>query len=157
MPDPSLVILASDVRAKTLRILGDVTELRSRFAPSGLHNTILWHAGHVLVVVEHLAVAPATAQPAVLPPGWFEKFSWNSRPQTIADWPTLAEVKVRLADQSERLIRLLQDLTDEQLSAATIDPNLAPTLRGSIIHALHDEACHQGEIWLLQKLQASGC
>jgi len=30
------------------------------------------------------------------------------------------------------------------------------TVRYAILHALHDEACHSGEMHLLRKLQAAG-
>ena len=33
-----------------------------------------------------------------------------------------------------------------------VDPQRNRTLRYSILHGLHDEAGHQGEIWLLRKL-----
>jgi len=153
MPDESLIVLATDVRGKTLRILNDVTERQALFAPPGLHNTILWHAGHALIVVEHLGVSPATGKPPVYPHDWFDKFSWNSQPATVKQWPTLAEVKSKLIDQSERLTAALRPLTERQLSQTIGEPGNPRNLRGSIIHGLHDEAGHQGEMWLLKKLQ----
>ena len=153
MPDETLLLLAREVRAKTLRLLEDVTEAQARFAPPGLHNTILWHAGHSLIVVEHLGVSPATGKPPVYPHDWFDKFSWNSQPATVTQWPTLAEVKSELIVQSERLVAAIRPLTERQLSQAIGEPGNSRDLRGSIIHGLHDEAGHQGEMWLLKKLQ----
>jgi hypothetical protein len=46
----------------------------ARFGAPRLNNPILWHAGHALVVVEHLAIVPATGRPAALPEGWDAKF-----------------------------------------------------------------------------------
>ena len=34
-----------------------------------------------------------------------------------------------------------------------IDPARNRTVRYNILHGLHDEANHQGEMWLLHKLQ----
>jgi hypothetical protein len=155
MPDEALLFLAKDVRGKTLRILDDVTEQQARFAPPGLHNTILWHAGHALVVNEHLGLSPATGKPPVYPEGWFDKFSWKSEPAKVKDWPTLADVKAKLIEQGERLTAAINSLSDAQLTKVSGDPAKGRNLRWSILHGLHDEAGHQGEMWLLKKLQKS--
>jgi hypothetical protein len=156
MSDETLVLLAKDVRGKTLRILQDVTEEQARFAPPGLHNTILWHAGHSLTVVEALSLAPALGRTPAYPAGWFDKFSWISQPATVKEWPTLAEVKAKLVEQAEPLVSAISALSPAQLSQLTGDPSKGRTLRWSILHGLHDEAGHQGEIWLLKKLQTKG-
>jgi hypothetical protein len=156
MPDESLLLIAKEVRGKTLRILENVTESQALFAPPGLQNTILWHAGHSLVVVEHLGVSAATGQPPVYPQDWFDKFSWDSKPASVKQWPALADVKAKLIDQAERLAVAIQRLTAEQLSRAVGDPANSRNVRWSIIHGLHDEADHQGEMLLLKKLQAKG-
>ncbi len=153
MPDESLLLLAREIRGKTLRILDNVTDDQALFAPPGLHNTILWHAGHSLIVVEHLSVAPATGNPPIYPQDWFDKFSWTSQPAAVKQWPALAEVKAKLIDQAERLTTAIGHLTEQQLSQPVGDPAKMRTLRWSILHGLHDEADHQGEMWLLKKLQ----
>jgi hypothetical protein len=153
MPDETLLLLTNDVRGKTLRLLDGVSDDMSRFAPPGLNNTILWHAGHALVVVEHLALMSATGKPAAYPPGWFDTFSWKSAPATVKTWPALSEVVSALRDQLERLKSTINGLSDQQLAAIpAVDPPRNRTLRYSIMHGLHDEAGHQGEIWLLRKL-----
>ena len=154
MPDQTLLILLNDVRGKTLRILDQVTEEQARFAPPGLQNSILWHAGHSYVVVEHLGVSRATGKPPVYPDGWFDKFSWQSKPATVKEWPTLAEVKEGLVEQQKRLAAAIQNLTEDQLADTRGDPKSRP-LRWAILHGLHDEADHQGEMWLLKKLQTA--
>jgi hypothetical protein len=70
----------------------------------------------------------------------------------VTTWPTLAEMKAQLVDQRERLLALL-----EKTDAATFDRVIdakGRTLRYSVLHGLHDEAGHQGEIWLIRKLLA---
>jgi DinB family protein len=156
MRDQSLLILIKDIRGKTLRILDNVTEDQARFAPPGLQNTILWHAGHALVVVEHLAASPASGKPPAYPEDWFEKFNWKSQPATVKQWPTLADVKTKLIDQRDRLLAAVEKLTEQQLSQAPNAADPSRILRWSIIHGLHDEANHQGEMWLLKKLQTAG-
>jgi len=152
MADETLVLLLTEVRGKTLRLLNGVDAKQAIFAPPGLQNTILWHAGHALVVVEHLAVAPATGEAPSYPAGWYDMFSWASRPGLVKNWPALAEVVAALIAQRDRLLVALRGLSEERLSASVGDGPQARTVRGSILHGLHDEANHQGEIWLLRKL-----
>jgi len=156
MADETLLLLVKDVRGKTLRILEDVSEPQAKFTPPGLNNSILWHAGHALVVVEHLGVTPAKAKPTAYPTDWFDKFSWKSEPANVKQWPTLAEVKTKLIQQGENLTAAIGQLTEEQLSQQAGDPARQRNLRWSILHGLHDEAGHQGEMWLLKKLQPKG-
>ena len=69
MTDQTLTLLADEVRGKTLRSAGrrsaqkreadGISDADSLFHAPQLHNPILWHAGHALIVVEHLGVAPA--------------------------------------------------------------------------------------------------
>ena len=88
MADESLILLAREVRGKTLRLLDGVSDEDARYTPAGLNNTILWHAGHALVVVEHLSVVPATGRAPEYPQGWFESFSWKSAtaPFSFPSW-----------------------------------------------------------------------
>jgi len=154
MPDESLILLAKEVRGKTLRLLEGVDERQARFAAPGLHNSILWHAGHSFIVNEALGVAAIERKPApAYPQGWFETFSWKSDPRTVTQWPALSEVVGGLQDQLRRLVAGIEGLSEQRLGEV-IDPNRGRTLRYSVLHGIHDEAGHQGEIWLLKKLYA---
>jgi hypothetical protein len=152
MADETLLQLAKGVRGKTLRILDGVSEEQAVWLPAGLHNHILWNAGHALIVVEHLGVAGATGNAPIYPDGWFEKFSWKSDPATVTDWPKAAEVRAKLADQLERLTAAIAPLGEDRLGKPA-EEGQARTLRASILIALQDEAGHQGEMYLLKKLQ----
>lgn len=149
----TLLLLANEVRAKTLWLLDGVDDEMAHFAAPGLENSILWHAGHALVVVEHLAVAPATEQPPQLPEGWFDIFGWDSKPLTVKTWPLVTQVKAALRDQLPRLARAIADLSPSQLGRIP-DDTAGTTLHYGILHALHDEANHQGEMWVLRKMHA---
>lgn len=155
MAEETLLTLADEVRAKTLRRLDGVTPEVSRFTAPGLNNFVLWHAGHALMLVEHLCIMPATGGAPQYPSGWFERFGWDSRPAVIPPdtWPTLPEVVERLREQLDRLHTAIRSLSPQQLDRV-LDPARNRTLRYSIVHGLHDEACHQGEIHLLRKLHA---
>jgi DinB family protein len=149
----TLLTLANEVRNKTLWLLDGVNDDMAHFAAPGLTNSILWHAGHALVVVEHLAVAPATGQLPQLPDGWFEIFSWDSNPLTVKHWPAVADVKGALREQLPRLTGAITTLSSAQL-AQVLDQTSGTTLHYDILHALHDEANHQGEMWVLRKMHA---
>jgi hypothetical protein len=154
MPDETLLLLITDVRRKTLRLIDGASEAELRYAPPGLVNTLLWHAGHALVVNEHLGLAAATGQPPQDPEGYFGLFSWKSQPAKVKEWPAAAEVVRRLEEQRDRLLTAVAALSEEQLDRPFGDPAKGRTVRHSILHGLHDEANHQGEMWLLKKLYA---
>ena len=148
MAEATLVMLLNDVRGKTLRLLDGVEKPRRGSRRRGCSIRVLWHAGHALVVNEQLGVAAATGRPAACPDGWIQMFGWQSQPATITQWPALADVMTELRAQQARLATAIQGLTTEQLDQALQNG----TVRHSILHGLHDEACHQGEIWLVEKL-----
>jgi hypothetical protein len=147
----TLLLLATEIRHKTLWLVDGVTDEMARFAAPGLNNSILWHAGHALVVIEHLAIAPATGRAPELPEGWFEKFSWDSQPRMVAAWPAMADVAAALRAQLPRLMSAIEGLSPAQF-ASIPDPQSPTTLHYDILHALHDEANHQGEMWVLKKM-----
>jgi hypothetical protein len=155
MPDATLLLLLDEVRAKTLRRLDGVTPEEARWTPAGLHNTILWHAGHIYVVVESLAMR-GMGRPPCIPDDWFAIFSWESRPAEVVPerWPALETVVTELQAQHRRLRALIHDLTPEQLEMPVPELSGRPT-RYAIVHGLHDEANHAGEIWLLRKIWAA--
>jgi hypothetical protein len=155
MPDQSLLLLLDEVRGKTLRMLHAVEPRHARWTPPGLHNTILWHAGHAYILAEWLTLRALGQEPQI-PDGWFTMFSWESRPAEVPDdrWPPLREVIRHLEAQRVRLRQVIGALTDEQLSRpSAADPR--QTVRRSILHGLHDEACHCGEMYLLLKMQCA--
>jgi hypothetical protein len=156
MPDETLLVLLDEVRGKTLRFLQGVTETQARWSPPGLQNSILWHAGHCYVLAEWLGLGALGREPQD-PGGWFGMFGWGSHPPTVpADrWPPLGEVVARLNDQHRRLRRAIREATEDRLAApAAGSPDR--TVRFSVVHGLHDEACHCGEILLLRKMQGLG-
>ena len=159
MPDESLLTLWREVRGRTLR-LTDVTEQESLQNVVGTNNHILWHAGHILCVCDRLvlgAVQHSTRLPETLPVDWWDLFGWNSDPRTTtADrWPAIQDVREALAEQQTRMQTLFTSLTPGQLASELDLPewslNGSP-VRQLILHAIHDEALHGGEIWLLRKL-----
>jgi hypothetical protein len=154
--DESLLMLAKDVRNKTLSLVEGITDMQARATAPGLTNSFLWHAGHVVTVIEHLVVVPITAKEPAYPMGWFQMFSWKSKPEHVQTWPKLEEVQSQLVDQYRRVMGLLGQLNDEHLATVTNEQR-GWTLRYNIVHAFHDEANHQGEMWLLKKMVGKQC
>ena len=154
MPDTSLLLLLNEVRGKTLALLGSIQAQDSLWAPVGLNNTIVWHAGHCYFVLESLTMRALGHKPRI-PSQWDSLFSWDSHPELVAAdcWPPLSAIVEQLEIQHERMRRLIGTLSEEQLDQPIA---LAPddTARYAIIHALHDEACHCGEIYLMRKMRA---
>ncbi len=150
--DHTLGVLWHEVRSRTVRLLQGVGPEEARFHAPGLQNTVLWHAGHCYVVVEWI-VAQALGRRPEAPPGWFELFSWESRPEQVAAerWPPLAEIVEHLREQYARWRQVFRELSPEQLQAPN-HKHPRQTIGRAIVHALHDEACHSGEIWLLRKM-----
>ncbi len=156
MPDETLLVLLDEVRGKTLRYLQGVSDEQARWCPPGLQNTILWHAGHSYFLAEWLTIKALDHKPEVSK-GWYQMFSWESRPDSVpADrWPRLDVVVGRLTDQHRRLRQAIGAATEDRLAAPTVD-HPERSARFSVVHGLHDEACHSGEILLLRKMQGLG-
>lgn len=152
MADTTLLMLLDDVRGKTLSVLQNLDDTHARWAPPGLQNSCLWHAGHAFVVTEFLTMKAVGRDPQI-PDGWMKMFSWESNPAhtSPADWPPLEEIVAALRSQFERLREVIGGLSPEQVAAPEPN-NPARTVGFAILHGLHDEARHSGEISLLRKL-----
>lgn len=146
-----LVALFDDVRGKTLLILERAPQRTLFWAPPGTSNHILWHAGHALWLGDVLALEPATGS-SELPAGWSETFGMNCRsPRLTALWPGRKEVFDLLERQRHRLRKLIAGLTPADLDSHPRVDCGRRTIAGCILHGLHDEANHQGEMYLLLK------
>ncbi len=152
MPDKTLIMLLDDVRQKTLNELKGLDETHARWAPPGLQNSCLWHGGHAYFVTEFLTMKAIGKEPQ-LPEGWLKMFSWESNPAHThpESWPSLDEIRETLISQHQRIRAMLSELTSEQLDAP--EPgNPSRSVRFAILHGIHDEARHSGEISLLKKM-----
>jgi hypothetical protein len=152
MADKTLMMMLDDVRQKTLNELKGLDDTHARWAPPGLQNSCLWHGGHAYFVTEFLTSRALGRQPE-MSADWIKMFSWESNPAhtTPESWPPLEDVREALIAQHQRLRQILGELTPQQLDAP--EPgNPSRTVRYAILHGLHDEARHSGEITLLRKM-----
>ena len=149
-----LAELWRQVRGDTIQLLAAAAPNQLLFAPAGTSNHILWHAGHALWLADVLCVELITGH-SELPAGWAEMFGMDCRPVRLTrDWPEKAEVLRLLTAQRERVLELLAQLSPERLGAQRSSGRRS--LAQSIIHGFHDEAKHQGEMYLLYKMSRQG-
>ncbi len=143
--------LARQVRGTTVKILEDVPADWLLWTPPGTSNHIIWHAGHSLCAQDVLCVEPLSGS-SELPPGWTEKFGMNSKPAETLDWPDRVELMKLLTIQLDRMMGLFDE---HAVRLTQIGPNRDDgwDLTRGVIHALHDEARHQGEMRLLIKMR----
>jgi hypothetical protein len=149
-PAEFIMEMVRQIRPLTVKWLMKPEDRHLMWAPEGLCNHVLWHAGHILWVNDALCIQVLTGK-SQLPAGWAETFGMNCRPVTqTSRWPAREEMKQLLEAQAEQMLRLLGS-TDEQTLTRVLDAGSGATVAGRIIHGLHDEAKHQGEIHLLIK------
>jgi hypothetical protein len=147
--------LAREVRERTIQLLEAARRSELTWAPPGTSNHILWHAGHALWLQDVLCVQLVTGK-SELPPGWAEMVQMGSRPGSWKKpWPARGELLEALAAQLPRLVQVITPLGGAQFDALPPHAHRGDTrtLGECILHGLHDEASHQGEMYLLLKMQ----
>lgn len=146
--------LARQIRNGTLQLLRVPEPSWLTWSPAGTSNHMLWHAGHALWLQDALTIRLLTGR-SELPPGWEEKFGQHCRPVSkTTDWPPPDEVYTRLNAQLQRILTLFSEHA-ERITRSTDETSQCsgwPLLPG-ILHGWHDEARHQGEMYLLYKLR----
>jgi hypothetical protein len=153
-----LAELAREVRGDTLRFLQAAQPAELTWAPPGTSNHLLWHAGHGVWLQDALCVRLLTGR-SELPAGWEETFGMGSRPsRRRAGWPAKRELLDLLQAQLARILGLLPSIPDDALDRPPphAHPGDTRTLGHCILHGWHDEARHQGEMYLLLKMQRLG-
>ena len=144
--------LARQVRGDTIQILEAAQPEWLDYAPPGTSNHILWHAGHALWAQDVLCVRLLSGCEE-LPAGWEKTFGMDCEPvNQTEDWPSRDGLRDLLKSQLSRVLYLLAITPDSRL-AETADPVRGPAaVSDRIIHGLHDEAKHSGEMYLILKL-----
>jgi hypothetical protein len=147
--------LARQVRQCTLDLLSGASDSELLWAPRGTSNHILWHAGHALWLQGRLCLEPLTGR-TELPAGWEDTFGMDCRPvASTKSWPGRKELADLLARQLGRIDAVLKATPIQRLAIPSSQDGFTRSLAGTIIHGLHDEARHQGEMYLLLKLARS--
>lgn len=145
------------IRRHTLMLLDLFTDRETLWHPRGTSNHALWHAGHVLWVQDVLCLQIINGT-GELPSGWGPMFEMGSRPgRQRGGWPGKSEIREQLEKQIPRIVETLDSVSPSDLDARPRfahagDPR---TLWECVSHGFHDEANHQGEMYLLLKLKRS--
>lgn len=149
----ALVELARQVRQGTLKLINVPDPSWLTWSPPGTSNHLLWHAGHALWVQDVLTIQPLTGV-SELPSDWARRFGQHCQPvAATTDWPPVTEVAALLSAQLQRIIDLLAEHAETiAVNAQEVPPGGGWPLLPGMIHAWHDEARHQGEMYLLHKL-----
>jgi DinB superfamily len=149
----ALAELAQQVRRGTLQLLHVPEASWLTWSPPGTSNHILWHGGHALWVQDVLCIQPLVGT-SELPRGWADTFGQNCRPVSeTTEWPSDDEVRAHLESQLHRILGLLVERAETiAINARESPPGGGWPLLAGMIHAWHDEARHQGEMYLLHKL-----
>lgn len=146
-----LTELARQVRGGTLQVLDAAKVEWLTWSPKGTSNHILWHAGHAVWLQDLLCVELITGR-SELPEGWASVFGARSQPGAIKEWPARDKVGSLLRAQLARVLELLERVPEDFLLQTPDRFKTTRTNLGWIIHGLHDEAKHNGEMYLLWKL-----
>jgi hypothetical protein len=148
----TLQLVFGDIRDKTLRLFESAPDDVLTWTPPGTANPLIWHAGHAVWVIDVLCVQPLTGRSDVSP-DWTETFGANRRPPAqTKTWPTRDDVIAALRRQRESVLALLGSATPAQLAELAPSKRPGTTKEMWAVHAFHDEANHQGEMYLLLKL-----
>ena len=158
--DESLMIIFNQSRQMTLSLLQDVSDAQARWLPKGEVNHLLWHGGHIFVLLERCifaAVVGSNDVPPSIPEGWWTMFGWNSKPWEIApgDWPRIVEVREALQAQTIQLQDQLASYDDAFLTSpiAWSDPRWTGRAKRTVIlHGFFDELLHAGQMMQLKRL-----
>jgi hypothetical protein len=148
----ALCELAEHVRSGTLEILHATQRAWLTWTPPGTSNHILWHAGHAVWLQDALTIRPLTGH-SELPRSWAAMFGQHSNPEATTNWPDKDEVSTLLETQLARILELLEARSE----SIGVHPNDVAATGGwpflaGMIHGWHDEARHQGEMYLLYKM-----
>ncbi len=143
--------LARQVREHTLAVLRATPAEGLLWAPPGTQNHILWHAGHAVWLMDVLGIALLTGQ-SMLPTEWAETFGMRCRPPAqTRQWPDRRTVEQKLVEQLQIYLQLLAQTPEQRLELPAEPAAARQSLAGRLLHGLHDEACHSGEMYLLLK------
>ena len=144
--------LVRQVRRDTLRLFKLAPSERLTWAPPGTANHLLWHAGHALWLQDHFIVEPVTGE-SELSTGWRALFASGSNPAAPPRrWPGREQMDHQLREQVPRLAAVLDTLHAGKLPPSMRHHDAQVQFLRNAIHGLHDEARHQGEMFLIIKL-----
>lgn len=126
------------------------------FQPDGFNNNILWHAGHIFVIVETFL---HNSMPTydIKNPEWIALFDDGTNPKEWpADMPSGEEVLTALREQLDWVIPFIEDKMDQDASEPLVIGDDIMTIRsieGIVQFLSWHEGTHAGTIFALNALE----
>lgn len=133
-----------------------VKDSKWTFQPAGFNNNILWHAGHIYVIVETF-LKNSVSSYEMRNPEWVKLFDDNTNPK---EWPeevpTGEEVLTALREQLDWVIPFIEDKMDQDAEEPLIIGDDIMTIRsidGIVQFLAWHEGTHAGTIFALNALE----
>ena len=143
--------MADQVRASTLEILQAAKPQWLTSSLPGLSNHIIWHAGHALWLQDMLFLQPLGEQ-GVMPFAYVPLFCQGSKAVRRNKYPSREMLVDLLRQQLDHMKQAMRHCDGARLTGKAPGLSDRYNLGGWMLHALHDEARHGGEMYLLYKV-----
>lgn len=143
-------------RMHTIGRVKRVEDIKWDYQPAGFNNNILWHAGHIFVIVE-LYLQQSVPSYDMKNPQWLSLFDDGTSPEQWAEHvPTGAEILAALREQLKWVIPFVENrLADEMNEPLVIGNDIMTidTIEGIVQFLSWHEGTHAGAIDALNRLQ----
>ncbi len=132
-----------------------VKESNWTFQPDGFNNNILWHAGHIFVIVE-IYLHQSVPSYEIKNPEWIALFDDGTSPE---EWdeniPTGAEILAALREQMSWVIPFVENQLEKKMNEPLVIGNdimTIDTIEGIVQFLSWHEGTHAGTIDALNRL-----
>lgn len=136
-------------RAYFIKTAESVSKDIANVQPAGFNNTLHWHIGHVLTLVEQIMFG-YPHKSAHLPANYIELFGSGTKP---ADWkddvPAVDELIRQLKDQLVRIHQIPAERLNERLEKPIMG---LETFGELACLAILDEATHMGQMKAMKRI-----
>ncbi len=133
-----------------------VKDSKWTFQPAGFNNNILWHAGHIFVIVETF-LQKSIPSYEVRNPEWIELFDDGTDPKKWPEnMPTGEEILTALREQLDWVIPFIEDKMTQDANEPLVIGDDIMTIRsmdGMVQFLSWHEGTHAGTIFALNALE----
>lgn len=133
-----------------------VQDSKWTFQPAGFNNNILWHAGHIFVIVETF-LKNSIPFYEIRNPEWIALFDDGTDPKEWPEnMPTGEEVLAALREQLDWVIPFIEDKMDQDAEEPIVignDVMQIRTMEGVVQFLAWHEGTHAGTIFALNAIE----
>lgn len=142
-------------RMHTIGRVKRVEDAKWDFQPRGFNNNILWHAGHIYVIVE-IYLQQSVPSYTIKNPEWIALFDDGTSPEEWGEAiPSGVEILAALREQMSWVIPFLENRLEEKMNEPLIIGNeimTIETIEGIVQFLSWHEGTHAGAIDALNRL-----